>query len=226
MAKVSKDTRERVLKLRDAINRHRSLYHTFDKPIISDTAYDALVKELDDLESKYPELVSLDSPTRLVGDAPLKEFKKVTHEVPQWSFDNAFDENDIRAFDERVKRLLKVSPQYLVELKIDGLKVVLTYEKGILKTAATRGDGRVGEDVTNNVLTIESIPQKLNKPVSIIVEGEVWMGKSVLEKLNRERKKKGEELFANPRNIAAGSIRQLDPSITRSRRLDSFIYDI
>ena len=233
MAKVSKDTRERVLKLRDAINRHRSLYHTFDKPIISDTAYDALVKELENLESKYPELVSLDSPTRLVGDAPLKEFKKVTHEVPQWSFDNAFDENDIRAFDERVKRLLKVSPQYLVELKIDGLKVVLTYEKGILKTAATRGDGRVGEDVTNNVLTIESIPQKLNppagkagEPVSIIVEGEIWMPKSVFEKLNRERKKKNEELFANPRNVAAGSIRQLDPAITRSRKLDSFIYDV
>ncbi|MFZ2763834.1 MAG: NAD-dependent DNA ligase LigA, partial [Minisyncoccia bacterium] len=226
MPKVSKDIQERVEKLRDTINRHRSLYHTYDKPVISDTAYDALVKELGDLEAKYPELVSPDSPTRLVGDTPLKEFKKVTHEVAQWSFDNAFDENDIRAFDQRVKRLLKASPQYLAELKIDGLKIVLTYEKGILKTAATRGDGRVGEDVTNNVRTIDSIPSKLNKPISIIVEGEIWMDKNVFEKLNKEREKRGEELFANPRNVAAGSLRQLDPSITRSRKLDAFFYDI
>ena len=125
-----------------------------------------------------------------------------------------------------MKRGLKTTPEYITELKIDGLKIVLTYEKGVLTTAATRGDGKVGEDVTHNVRTIESIPLKLAKPVSIIVEGEVWMGKSVLEKLNEERKKKGEELFANPRNVAAGSIRQLDSRETRARKLDSFIYDI
>jgi DNA ligase (NAD+) len=226
MAKAPKKIRGRVQKLRDTINRHRSLYHTFDKSVISDSAYDTLVKELEGLENQYPELILSDSPTHLIGDLPLKEFKKVAHEVSQWSFDNAFDEEDIRAFDDRVKRGLKVAPAYLAELKIDGLKIVLTYEKGVLKTAATRGDGRVGEDVTNNVQTIESIPLKLKEPVSIIVEGEVWMSKTVFDKLNRERKKKGEELFANPRNVAAGSVRQLDPAITRGRKLNSFIYDI
>ena len=226
MPKVSKDNKERVKKLRDAINRHRSLYHTLDQPEISDTAYDALIKELEGLEEQYPELASPDSPTRLVGDVPLKEFTKVTHQVPQWSFNDAFDENDIHAFDERIKKGLKKESEYLAELKIDGLKVVLTYERGVLTGAATRGDGRVGEDVTHNIRTIASIPQKLRKPVSIIAEGEIWMAKSVFHKLNEERKKRGEELFANPRNVAAGSIRQLDPGITRARRLDSFIYDI
>ncbi|MBI1974663.1 MAG: NAD-dependent DNA ligase LigA [Candidatus Zambryskibacteria bacterium] len=226
MPKISKEILERVKKLRETIRRHSHLYHTLDKPEISDTAYDALVRELEKLESEYPALQTPESPTQQVGDVILKEFVKVKHQVPQWSFNDAFDEDDIRAFDERVKRLLKDKPEYLVELKIDGLKVVLTYEKGILKTAATRGDGRIGEDVTNNVRTIRSIPQKLTKPVSIIVEGEIWMSKGIFDILNKERQKLNFELFANPRNIAAGSLRQLDPSITRSRRLDSFIYDI
>ena len=226
MKRVRKDIEERVKKLRDTINRHRNLYHTLDKPEISDPAYDALVKELEDLEEKYPELASPDSPTRLVGDVPLKEFTKVMHQVPQWSFNDAFDENDIHAFDERIKKGLKKESEYIAELKIDGLKVVLTYEDGVLTGAATRGDGRIGEDVTQNIRTIASIPQKLRKPVSVIAEGEIWMAKSVFNKLNKERKKRREELFANPRNVAAGSIRQLDPVITRSRRLDSFIYDI
>ena len=224
--KVSKDVIKRVELLRKTINRHSHLYHTLDKSEISDTAYDALVRELEEIEENFPELITPDSPTRKVGDAPLKEFEKVEHQVAQWSFNDAFDENDIRNFDERIKRLLKVSPQYLAELKIDGLKIVLTYEKGVLKMAATRGDGKVGENVTNNVRTIESIPLKLEKPLSIIVEGEIWMPKSIFEALNKERKKKGEELFANPRNVAAGSLRQLDSSITRGRKLDSFIYDI
>ncbi len=226
MAGVPKDIKERVKKLRDTINRHRKLYHTHDKPEISDEAYDALIRELEDLEKKYPDIVSSDSPTRLVGDVVLKEFKKVPHQVPQWSFDNAFDEEDIRAFDDRVGRLLGGRPEYLAELKIDGLKIVLTYEGGVLKTAATRGDGRVGEDVTNNILTIKSIPHKINKPISIIVEGEIWMSKRHFDKLNKDRRARGEELFANPRNVAAGSIRQLDPKVTRARKLDSFIYDI
>ncbi|PJA32710.1 MAG: DNA ligase (NAD(+)) LigA, partial [Candidatus Zambryskibacteria bacterium CG_4_9_14_3_um_filter_42_15] len=226
MAGVPKDIKERVKKLRDTINRHRKLYHTHDKPEISDEAYDALIRELQDLENKFPKIASGDSPTQLVGDVPLKEFKKISHQIPQWSFDNAFDEDDIRAFDERVTRLLGRKPEYLAELKIDGLKIVLTYEKGVLKTATTRGDGRVGEDVTNNILTIKSIPQKLNKPVSIIVEGEIWMSKRHFDKLNKDRRARGEDLFANPRNVAAGSVRQLDPAITRARKLDSFIYDI
>ncbi|MDO8729316.1 MAG: NAD-dependent DNA ligase LigA [bacterium] len=226
MSTVPKDIAKRAKKLRESIKHHAGLYHTYDRPVISDEAYDALVRELEHLESQYPSLDILDSPTKRVGGEVLEKFEKVTHVVPQWSFNDAFDENDIRAFDERVRRVLKDSLEYITELKIDGLKIVLTYENGILKTAATRGDGKVGEDVTGNVRTIESIPLKLDKPVSLIVEGEIWMSKVVFDQLNRERKKRGEELFANPRNIAAGSIRQLDSTITRTRQLDSFIYDI
>ncbi len=226
MMKATKDTKERVKKLRETVEHHRSLYHTYDRPEISDEAYDALVRELEELETQFPELASGDTPTRRVGGEVLEKFEKIEHKVPQWSFNDAFDELDIRAFDERIKRGLKISPEYIAELKIDGLKVVLTYENGMLKTAATRGDGKVGEDVTQNVSTIESIPLKLQKPISIIVEGEIWMGKSVLRELNKERKKRSEELFANPRNVAAGSIRQLDPKVTSARKLDSFIYDV
>ncbi len=232
MEAIPKEVKERAEKLRQTIEHHNHLYHTLDKPTISDEAYDALVRELLELESGYPSLVTSSSPTQRVGGAPLKEFKKVEHKVAQWSFDDAFDEEDILAFDERVRKNLKnqlgeaPTPTYAVELKIDGLKVVLTYEKGKLVLAATRGDGRVGEDVTHNVRTINSIPLQLKKPVSIVVEGEVFMRKSVFDEENKKREKEGKELFANPRNIAAGSLRQLDPSITASRRLDSFIYDI
>ncbi len=223
---VAKDIKERVMRLSDTINHHRYLYHVLNKEEISPAALDSLKRELSVLEAEYPELISPDSPTQRVAGKALEEFQKVSHSVPQWSFNDAFDEDDIRAFDERVRRGLEASPSYTAELKIDGLKIVLTYEKGILKTAATRGDGRVGEDVTNNIRTIESIPLKLEQAISIIVEGEVWMAKSIFDKLNRERKKRGEELFANPRNIAAGSIRQLDPAVASARKLDSFIYDI
>lgn len=223
---IPKKIVERVKSLRTVILRHNRLYHTLDQPEISDEAYDALVRELEELESQYPELNTPDSPTQKVGSEVLEKFEKIKHVVPQWSFNDAFTEDDIRAFDERVRRSLTSSPEYFTELKIDGLKVVLTYEKGKLVSAATRGDGRVGEDVTNNVRNIKSIPHELNKPVSVIVEGEIWMPKSVFDELNRERKKRGEELFANPRNIAAGSIRQLDPAVTRARKLNSFVYDI
>lgn len=223
---LTKAIRERAHKLRETIERHRHLYHTFDKPELSDEAYDALIRELEGLESEYSELKTPDSPTQRVGGRPLDEFKKVTHTVPQWSFNDAFSEDDMRAFDERVKKLLGRECEYTAELKIDGLKVVLTYEKGVLVNAATRGDGRVGEDVTQNVKTIPSIPLALKKPLTLIAEGEVWMPKSVFAKLNKEREKKGEELFANPRNVAAGSIRQLDPAMARSRRLENFSYDI
>src|SRR3989344_8414805 len=148
MGSIPSGIQERAVKLRETIDHHRHLYHTFDKPEISDEAYDALVRELEELEAEYPELSTSDSPTRRVGGRVLEKFEKIEHIVPQWSFNDAFNEEDIRAFDERVKRILGQSPEYLAELKIDGLKVVLTYEKGILKTAATRGDGRVGEDVT------------------------------------------------------------------------------
>lgn len=223
---VSREIRERVNSLRETINRYRYLYHVENREEISPEALDSLKRELSELEEKYPELITPDSPTQRVAGKALDEFKKVTHLVPQWSFNDAFDEEDIRAFDERVRKIIRSSPAYTAELKIDGLKVVLTYEDGILKNAATRGDGRVGEDVTQNVRTIESIPLKLQKSVSLTAEGEIFMSKSVFDRLNKKRKKEGLELFANPRNVAAGSIRQLDPNITRVRELDSFIYDL
>lgn len=229
---ISKDILERAQKLRETIDHHSYLYHTLDTPEISDEAYDALIRELEELERQYPELITPDSPTQRVGGAPLKEFEKVEHKVAQWSFDDAFNEADIRAFDERIRKNLRAefgesaSPTYTVELKIDGLKVVLTYENGILVLAATRGNGRIGENVTQNVRTIGSIPLRLKQAVSLVVEGEIFMPKSVFHSLNKEREKEGKELFANPRNIAAGSLRQLDPKITASRRLDSFVYDI
>jgi DNA ligase (NAD+) len=232
MSLIPKDVELRVVKLRETINHHSHLYYTLDEPLISDEAYDALIRELENLEKEYPELITPDSPTQRVGGAPLKEFEKVEHKIAQWSFDDAFDEDDIRAYDERVRRSLKakfgeeISPVYTVELKIDGLKVVLTYEDGLLTNAATRGNGLIGENVTQNVRTIRTIPLKLSEPVSIIAEGEIYMPKSVFHSLNTEREKKGLELFANPRNVAAGSLRQLDPKITASRGLAGFIYDI
>jgi len=224
--KFSKEIKKRVEKLRSTIARHQHLYHTLDKPEISDEAYDALVRELEELENKYPEFRQGDSPSQRIGGAPLEKFEKVEHQISQWSFNDAFNEDDIKAFDERIKRLLNKKFGYIAELKIDGLKVVLTYRKGKLTQAATRGDGRVGENVTQNIKTINAIPLELRKPVDCIVEGEIYMAKSVFNKLNKEREKEGLELFANPRNIAAGSVRQLDPKITRARQLGNFVYDI
>ena len=226
MPDIPKDIQERVNKLRDTINHHRYLYHVLDKEEITQEALDSLKHELKLLEDKYPSLITPDSPTQRVEGKPLTEFNKVVHSVAQWSFNDAFDEEEMRAFDKRVKKNLGEDPSYVAELKIDGVKIILTYEDGILKTAATRGDGKVGEDVTHNVRTIESIPLRLERPLSLVAEGEIWMPKSVFDNLNKERAKRGEELFANPRNIAAGSLRQLDPNITKERSLDSFMYDL
>lgn len=220
------EVKKRSDKLRQEILRHQELYHVYDAPEISDEAYDALLRELESLEREYPELKTKDSPTERVGGAPLESFKKVAHQIPQWSFNDAFTEEDIRAFDTRVRKLIGDDFHYTCELKIDGLKVVLTYKAGELVQAATRGDGQVGEDVTHNVKTIKSVPLTLSKPIDCIVEGEVWMAKSTLQKLNRERAERGEEPFANPRNVAAGSLRQLDPKMTAERNLDNFVYDI
>jgi len=225
------EAKNRYTKLLKEINRHRHLYHVFDTPEIEDTAYDELEKELFALEAKYPELVVAHSPSQRVGGAPLAQFKKVRHEVPQWSFNDAFDPEALREFDARVKRFLKqefgdVEPTYTCELKIDGLKVVLTYERGFLKTAATRGDGVVGEEVTHNVRTIKSVPLSLTRPVDVIVEGEIWMSEESLTQINHEREKVGEPVFMNPRNAAAGSVRQLDPKVAASRKLDTFMYDV
>lgn len=222
-----KAVRERYKRLKELVEYHRRLYHVLDTPEISDSAYDELEDEMRRLEEVHPELKTTDSPTQRVGEAPVAGFKKVPHKVPQWSFNDAFSPDDVRAFDARVKKLLGVeSVEYTTELKIDGLKVVLEYEKGELKTAATRGDGSVGEDVTHNVRTIESVPLSLPRRLDAIVEGEVWLSEAQLARLNQEQQKAGKQLYANPRNAAAGSIRQLDPRIAASRKLDMFIYDI
>lgn len=227
MGRIPDEARARAKKLREAINYHRRLYHVEDRSEISPEALDSLKHELAKLEEAHPGLVTPDSPTQRVAGEPLPAFRKVRHAVPQWSFNDVFSEEEFRAFNERVRRFLEgARPTYACELKIDGLKVVLTYERGVLQTAATRGDGVVGEDVTANVKTIESVPLRLEEERSLVVEGEVWLGKKHLAELNRERAKRGESPFANPRNAAAGSIRQLDPKIAASRRLDSFIYDL
>ena len=230
---MNKDEAEkRTEKLKKVINHHRYLYHVLNKQEISDEALDSLKHELYSLEQKFPALVTPDSPTQRVAGSPLPEFKKVRHKIRQWSFNDVFSEEGIRNFDERIKKdlLKKLNYQgdihYVAELKIDGFKIILSYEKGLLKGAATRGDGEVGEDVTQNVKTIESVPLKINKDINAVVEGEIWMGRKEFKSLNALQKKRGEQLFANPRNVAVGSIRQLDPKVAASRKLDSFIYDI
>lgn len=230
MEEAKRKVKERIEKLREVINYHRHLYHVLDKQEISDEALDSLKYELATLEEKYPEFITPDSPTQRVAGKALDKFEKIKHVIPQWSFNDAFTEEDIINFDARVKRFLKIDPNediaYTAELKIDGFKIVLTYEDGLLKSAATRGDGTVGEDVTLNVKTIESIPLKLQDDVDVIVEGEIWLGKKDFEKLNKERTKDKLPLYANPRNVAAGTIRQLDPKIVAERKLQAFVYDI
>ncbi|MFZ3043511.1 MAG: NAD-dependent DNA ligase LigA [Minisyncoccia bacterium] len=222
---VPKKIRDRAAQLREAITKYRALQHEQDVSPISPEALDSLKYELAELEGKYPELVTPTSPTQVVAGAALPFLKKVKHLVPQWSFNDAFIENDIRAFDERVRKVSGRAPTYDLELKIDGLKVVFTYEKGELSTAATRGDGVIGEDVTHNIRTIASVPKKLPRPLDMVVEGEVYLTRSGLARLNTQRRKQGEPEFANPRNAAAGSIRQLDPKIAAERPLEVFIYD-
>ena len=224
--------KKRAKKLRESITTYRARYHERDESPISPEALDSLKHELSVLEEAYPELVTKESPTQKVAGAPLPELVKVRHEVAQWSFNDAFDENEVRAFDARAARALekkigyRVAPTYDCELKIDGLKIVCTYRAGELTVAATRGDGKVGEDVTHNIRTIKCVPQKLARRVDIIAEGEVFMTRSGLEALNASRKKEGKPLFANPRNAAAGSLRQLDARVAASRPLSVFMYDL
>lgn len=230
---MSQEINTKIAKLRAQIDDLRYRYHVLNDPEISDQMYEGLMHELRRLEDAHPELVTSDSPTQRVAGKPLDKFVKVTHTVPQWSFNDAFDENDILEWNERMMKILEKElgkrPKdltYDCELKIDGLHMVLTYEKGMLKIAATRGDGKVGEDVTQNVRTMQSVPLKLNEPIDLIAEGEVWMSREMLDKLNEKRATLGEPLFANPRNAAAGTIRQLDASIVASRKLALTAYDI
>ncbi|MSU75779.1 MAG: NAD-dependent DNA ligase LigA [Candidatus Magasanikbacteria bacterium] len=235
---VSKDLQSKVTHLRAQIDDLRYRYHVLNDPEVTDAMYEGLTEELKKIEAEHPEMVTPDSPTQRVAGKPAEKFEKVTHQVTQWSFNDAFSEEDIKDWEERILKMLEKSLgkrpadlNYVCELKIDGLHIILTYENGYLKTAATRGDGRVGENVTQNVRTFQSVPLKIErlkdyKIKDLIVEGEAWLSTTMLKKINEERKKQGEALFANPRNAAAGTIRQLDSRIVAKRRLSLTTYDI
>lgn len=225
---MSESIRERIQKLREVIEYHNYRYYVLDDPEISDYEYDQLLAELAGLESEYPEYLTETSPTQRVGGQPISSFETVTHRVPLLSLNNAYDLDELRAFDERLRRTLGEQPEYVVELKIDGLAVSLLYENGVLLWGATRGDGVTGEDVTHNIRVIPSIPLRLRtkEPLEIEIRGEVYMSRLDFEKVNKERAEQNESLFANPRNAAAGSLRQLDPRIVRKRRLNMFAYGI
>lgn len=217
--------KDRINELVELLNEANYNYHTLDNPTITDQEYDKYLRELINLEEKYPEYVREDSPTMRIGGEVLSKFKKHTHKIPMMSLSNVFNEEEIIDFDKRIRKS-GISPKYVCELKIDGLSVSLNYENGKFVSAATRGDGITGEDITNNVRTIKTIPLTLKKPVSIEVRGEIYMPKKVLKELNVRREAEGLTLFQNCRNAAAGSVRQLDSKIAASRGLDSFIYHI
>ena len=225
--------RERLSALRAEIERHNRLYYVEDAPEITDTEYDRLFRELQALEAAHPELVTPDSPTQRVGGAPAKDLAPVRHEMPMLSIRTETDTEDTGAanFDARIRRELGLDAndppvEYAAELKLDGLAISLRYEKGTLVRAATRGDGAVGEEVTANVRTIHSIPLKLKgkAPEVLEVRGEIFMLRAAFEKLNQRQAKAGQKLFINPRNTAAGAVRQLDPKITAQRPLSFYAY--
>jgi len=240
------EVKKRIEKLKKLINHHRYFYHVLDKQEISDDIFDALKHELYKLEQQFPEFITPDSPTQRVAGKPLKGFKKVRHKVPMLSIEDVFSEEEVKNWQKYLRRIMDQKFEYFLEPKIDGFAVNLTYENGVLICAATRGDGKIGEDVTQNIKTIKSIPLKLEiyylkkiikknikenlkkiiKKGIIEIRGEVYMGKKDFEKLNKEIEKKGKKTFANPRNLAAGSIRQLDPKLAASRPLKFFAYDL
>ena len=226
---VTDAMQRRVARLRSDINRHNHRYHVLDDPEVSDAEYDRLLTELRRLESEYPELVVPDSPTQRVGGAPVAAFAQVRHRVPMLSLDNAFEREDVIAFDRKVRERLETEREidYACEPKLDGLAVSLTYRQGSLEVAATRGDGSVGEDVTHNIRTIQSVPLRLagsGHPDLLEVRGEVVMSIPGFREMNRKAAEKGEKTFVNPRNAAAGSLRQLDPRLAASRPLEIFFY--
>lgn len=251
---TKQQAKERIEKLRKEINYHRYLYHVLDRQEISDAVLDSLKHELEKLEKEFPELITPDSPTQRVGGKPLPSFKKVRHSSPMLSLNDTFSEDELREWENRMAKLNSgIKPDYFAEIKVDGFAISLIYENGVLKTGSTRGDGKVGEDITENLKTIESIPLILHDvsefsqekevkrilesflrvkkaafkmPQILEVRGEVYMTKRTFDAINREQEKKGLAKFANPRNIAAGSVRQLDPKITASRKLDFLAYDL
>ncbi|HPP06410.1 MAG TPA: NAD-dependent DNA ligase LigA [Syntrophorhabdaceae bacterium] len=225
------EAREKIERLRREIEYHNYRYYVLDSPVISDGEYDRMMKELQELEEKFPEFLTPNSPTQRVGAKPLEEFATVAHTIPMLSLTNATSEEEVIDFDKRVKKLLGVTEiDYVIELKIDGLAVELVYVNGVFTLGSTRGDGFTGEDITQNLKTIKSIPMRLLQtegiaiPERLEVRGEVYMGRKEFEELNKKREITGEPIFANPRNAASGSVRQLDPKITASRKLNIFCY--
>jgi DNA ligase (NAD+) len=232
LATAKKKPYQEIERLREDIRRHEELYYVFDNPEISDAEYDKLVERLRQLESEHPEFVTPDSPTQRVGGRPADGFPEVVHRRPMLSLDNSYNLEELRAFDQRCQRLAEGRPlEYVAELKIDGLSISLHYENQLLVRGVTRGDGRIGEEVTQNTRTIRSVPLKLRGNGNLItghieVRGEVFIPRKAFERINNEREEQGEPKFANPRNAAAGTIRQLDARIVASRKLDMFAYDL
>jgi len=229
---AEKSPAEEIEELREEIRRHEELYYVYDSPEISDRDYDQLLENLQQLEQAHPELISADSPTQRVGGRPAEGFPEVVHSRPMLSLDNSYNIDELRAFGERCGRLSDGRLlEYVAELKIDGLSLSLQYQNEVLARGVTRGDGRIGEDVTQNARTIRSVPLRLKSSASrfsadVEVRGEVFIPREVFERTNAEREEQGEPRFANPRNAAAGAIRQLDSRIVARRKLDMFAYDL
>ena len=236
MEAIAPEVKQRVIELRQLLQKASYAYYVLDNPIMEDAVYDQLYRELQQLENQYPEIITPDSPTGRVGELPATQFSSVKHNIPLYSLENAFNVDELQAWEQRWRRHAPVETlratslhEYVCELKIDGSALALTYENGMLVRGATRGDGITGEDITQNVRTIRSIPLRLqleNPPQRIEVRGEAFLPLEVFEQINQERSQKGEALFANPRNAAAGTLRQLDPRIVDKRRLDFFAYTL
>ncbi|SFS75736.1 NAD-dependent DNA ligase LigA [Marininema halotolerans] len=218
---------ERLHQLRVELNEYNHQYHVMDNPTVSDAEYDRLMRELKEIEEQYPEFITPDSPSQRVGGEPLPFFEKVEHPSPMLSLGNAFSFENLKEFDQRIKKATgREVIDYVCELKIDGLAVSLRYEEGLMVRGATRGDGQTGEKITSNIKTIRSLPLRLKEPITLEVRGEAFLPKREFERINEEKAGKGEALFANPRNAAAGSLRQLDPRLAAERALDLFLYGI
>ena len=221
------DEIQEIALLRAELNKASYEYYVLDNPTMSDYDFDHKLRRLEELEQAHPDQITEDSPTRRVGGQVAEGFQEITHEVPLESLQDVFDLEELGDFVRRVQESLDGGAEFDVEPKVDGLSVALEYRDGLFVRGATRGDGRVGEDVTENLKTIRSLPLRLPEPIpQLIVRGEVYMSKKVFEQLNKEREIKGEPLFANPRNAAAGSLRQLDPKVAASRRLDIVVFNI
>lgn len=220
------DVKKKMDELIDLINYHSNKYYNEDTPEISDFEYDNLMKELMKIETEHPKLKREDSPSTRVGGKPLDKFNQVTHKIPMLSLSNAYSAQDLKDFDKRVRESVNKDVEYVVEFKIDGLSVGLTYVDGVFKTGATRGNGIIGEDITQNLKTVKTIPLKIDDKEEIIVRGEVYISKENFEKINEKQEENGLQLFANPRNLAAGTLRQLDSKLTAKRPLDIFIFNL